>query len=134
MEEKIEVEVSVGELLDKISILEIKRERITDQLKLINVEKELDALMRVKNDRVNFSHETERIYQELKRVNESLWVIEDEIRACEKAKQFDDEFIRLARSVYKENDRRCYLKRELNESLGSRLMEEKSYTEYSFNA
>jgi lipid A disaccharide synthetase len=131
---KIEIEVSVGELLDKISILEIKKERIQDRMKLMNIEKELEVLLNVKEKSIPFTEETQSLYQKLKRVNEDLWEIEDRIRDCERQKDFSRTFIELARSVYKENDLRCYLKRELNQSLGSRLMEEKSYAEYSFNA
>lgn len=134
MNSKIEVEVSVGELLDKITILQIKTERIQDEAKLKNVRAELRHLSDVQNRAVTFDSEIKALFQKLKETNESLWEIEDEIRDHEKAKDFGPEFIHLARMVYMKNDLRCHLKRELNEKLGSELKEEKSYTEYSFNA
>jgi hypothetical protein len=134
MDSKIEVEVSAGELLDKISILEIKMERIKDETKLKNVRVELSHLINVQNRAVQFDARVKSLFQRLKETNESLWEIEDEIRAHEKAKDFGPEFIHLARMVYMKNDLRCHIKQELNEKLGSELKEEKSYTEYSFNA
>lgn len=134
MDSKIEVEVSAGELLDKISILEIKMERIKDETKLKNVRVELSHLINVQNRAVQFDARVKSLFQKLKETNESLWEIEDEIRAHEKAKDFGPEFIHLARMVYMKNDLRCHIKQELNEKLGSELKEEKSYTEYSFNA
>lgn len=134
MDSKIEVEVSAGELLDKICILEIKMERIKDETKLKNVRVELSHLINVQNRAVQFDARVKSLFQKLKETNESLWEIEDEIRAHEKAKDFGPEFIHLARMVYMKNDLRCHIKQELNEKLGSELKEEKSYTEYSFNA
>lgn len=128
---KIIVEIAVGELLDKISILEIKSDKITNHEKLFNIHKELTNLNKVKDQALSFTPETEVLYRELKKTNEKLWQIEDEIRACESERNFGEEFIQLARSVYLTNDYRCRIKRELNEKLGSDLMEEKSYQEYS---
>lgn len=134
MNESIEVEVSIGELLDKISILEIKMERINQEEKLQNVRRELNHLRQVRNESVPFNREVEDLFIMLKETNEALWEIEDEIRKCEREKDFGPKFIHLARSVYKQNDLRCHFKRELNDKLGSDLKEEKSYAEYSFNA
>jgi uncharacterized damage-inducible protein DinB len=134
MDTKIEVEVSVGELLDKITILQIKTERIKDEAKLKNVRAELNHLTNVQKRAVQFNSEIKSLFQKLKETNENLWEIEDEIRDHEKSKDFGPEFIHLARMVYMKNDLRCYIKRQLNEKLGSELKEEKSYTEYSFNA
>jgi hypothetical protein len=134
MSESIEVEVSIGELLDKISILEIKMERIRQEEKLFNIRKELNHLRQVCEERVPSNEIVEDLFLKLKETNEVLWDIEDEIRECEREKDFGAKFISLARSVYKQNDLRCHLKRELNDKLGSGLKEEKSYAEYSFNA
>jgi tetratricopeptide (TPR) repeat protein len=116
-------EVSAGELLDKLTILQIKAERITDPAKLRNVHTELEALEAV---RATLAPSPE-LTEELKAVNEQLWDVEDEIRLCEQQRNFGPRFIELARSVYRINDRRAALKRALNEQLGSRLIEEKSY-------
>lgn len=131
--DKIEVEVSAGELLDKISILEIKHERIEEEEKLRNVREELECLMKVREKSIPDNKDIDEIFLQLKSTNELLWEIEDKIRECEKMKDFGTEFIKLARCVYLHNDRRCQLKKELNIKLGSRLIEEKSYTEYYFN-
>lgn len=128
--DKIEVEVSAGELLDKISILEIKDERIENEEKLMNVRKELKILENVRNEMIERTSELDKIYLSLKKTNEKLWEIEDQIRDCERNKDFGAKFVTLARSVYMENDKRCSLKREINELLKSSLMEEKSYAEY----
>ena len=125
----IEVPVSWGELIDKITILEIKSERISEPSKLGNVKKELDLLASKLGSRAGQS-EVLRIKDALRGVNGSLWDIEDEIRACENAGDFGSRFIELARSVYITNDRRAELKRELNTVLGSDLVEEKSYQAY----
>lgn len=126
----ISVPVSPGELIDKITILEIKSERITSSAKLANVRDELhmleDTWARAATDAVDISDARAR----LKQVNESLWEIEDAIRVEEKSASFGERFIELARSVYVRNDERAAIKREINEMLGSRLMEEKSYEEY----
>lgn len=122
--------ISPGELLDKISILEIKEERIDDERKRANVRVELEALRRTARECLPSEPDMSSYAAELKRINEALWGIEDEIRRCEREGRFDDEFIELARSVYKTNDRRAAVKRLVNEASASRLVEEKSYVEY----
>lgn len=127
----VTIEVSVGELLDKISILEIKSLRIKQEEKLKNIRKELESLTLVRDAQIR-SEDIEDLYGQLKTINESLWDIEDRIRLCEKRKDFSQEFIQLARMVYLENDQRSKVKSEINNKLGSVLREEKSYSEYSF--
>jgi hypothetical protein len=121
------VPISVGELLDKISILEIKAEAITDPVKLANVRRELAALGAVRKREVAALPEMAALQAELKSVNQALWRTEDEIRECEHAGRFDERFIELARNVYRINDRRALLKRRINELTGSEIIEEKSY-------
>jgi len=127
---EIKVPVSPGELLDKITILRIKSRRMTDPYKLANVRLELDALEDTWNGSAYAGIDIESDVQALLAVNERLWKIEDDIRDKERAKEFDAEFIRLARAVYVENDERAAIKRRLNLKLGSDLVEEKSYSEY----
>lgn len=127
----LKVEVSVGEFLDKITILEIKSERIQDPEKLQNVRKELALLADTWAASPLSQTDISQNLTDLKEVNESLWDIEDQIRRKEAEKAFDDEFVRLARSVYQANDRRAAIKRELNRVLGSDLVEEKSYPDYT---
>jgi hypothetical protein len=129
--ENILVAVSPGELLDKITILEIKSERMTDESKLRNVRAELALLNTVWNERVESDRTVVRLHTELKRINESLWEIEDDIRDKERAREFDDRFIELARSVYVTNDKRAAAKKTLNLHLGSGITEEKSYRDYN---
>jgi tetratricopeptide (TPR) repeat protein len=124
------IEVAPGELLDKISILEIKAERITDPTKLNNVRAELEALAGPR-DLLEGSAELANLSARLKAVNEQLWDIEDEIRVCERRQDFGPRFIELARAVYRTNDRRAALKRAVNDLLHSSLGEEKSYEGYS---
>jgi hypothetical protein len=123
------VPVSLGELIDKITILEIKAERIADPDKLANVREELGLLMqahaRLHGDAVV------ALQTQLKKINTALWEIEDKIRDCERAKNFGPQFIELARSIYRTNDRRAALKRQINEIAGSAIVEEKSYSDYS---
>ncbi len=121
------VPISVGELLDKISILEIKAEAISDPAKQANVVRELAALEAVRGREVAAIPELAPLYAELKSANRTLWQIEDEIRAHERGGQFDERFIELARNVYRTNDRRAVLKRRINELTGSEIVEEKSY-------
>lgn len=121
------VEISVGELIDKITILEIKNARISDESKLHNIRKELDILTAARVSMVPRSSALESLVTELRAVNQALWEIEDEIRVCERERDFGPRFIELARSVYHTNDRRAELKRRINDHLGSRLVEEKSY-------
>lgn len=124
------VPVSWGELLDKIAILRIKSERITDSGKRANVIRELDRLAQVRSGSVAESDELTQLEEGLKEVNEALWDIEDDIRICEKERDFGPRFVELARSVYKTNDRRADLKYTINILLGSDLVEEKSYEPY----
>ena len=121
------VPISVGELLDKISILEIKAAEITDPAKRANIMRELAALDAVRGREVARLPELEALHSELHAVNRSLWQIEDSLRAHERAGQFDDRFIELARSVYRENDQRAALKRCINQLTGSEIVEEKSH-------
>ena len=127
---QISVPVSYGELIDKITILEIKSERIGDSAKLANVRIELDLLNETwrADPASRIDIVTER--SQLRAVNEALWDIEDRIRLKEKARAFDDEFVELARSVYIRNDERAAIKRVINQKLGSTLVEEKSYQDY----
>ena len=127
---EILVPVSFGELLDKIAILQIKSERMTDPAKLANVRNELSALERTWLAHPAAVQDIAELRARLKAVNERLWVIEDDIRVKEKAQAFDDEFIRLARSVYVQNDERARIKKDINLALGSAYVEEKSYQDY----
>jgi len=120
----LNVPVSVGEVLDKISILEIKSERITDADKLANVRRELDCLLQVAAD-----HRVPDLEPSLKEVNEQLWDVEDALRVLESEQDFGDDFIELARSVYVLNDQRAAIKKQINVAVGSALVEEKSYAE-----
>jgi hypothetical protein len=129
--QSITVEVAPGELIDKITILQIKSERISDPAKLANVRHELNVLDTVHGERVPSSDRLAALTADLKAVNEALWDIEDEIRVCEKAKDFGPRFVELARSVYHQNDRRAALKRQINDLLGSQIIEEKSYASYA---
>jgi len=127
----VNIEISIGEFFDKLTILEIKKERIHDEAKLENINNELDAL-NVLLDKLPFSRaDIQQEFDELKEINEKLWVIEDDIRDKESAKEFDQDFIELARSVYFTNDKRSDVKRSINLKLGSNFIEEKSYEEYS---
>jgi hypothetical protein len=127
---EIHTPVSFGELLDKIAILQIKSERMSDAAKLANVRNELAALEKTWAAHPAAGHNIATLRADLKAVNERLWVIEDDIRLKEKAQAFDAEFIRLARSVYFENDERARIKKEINLVLGSSYVEEKSYQDY----
>ena len=127
---EIIVPVSFGELLDKIAILQIKSERMTDPAKLANVRNELSALEKIWMAHPAAGGDIIELRAQLKAVNERLWVIEDDIRIKEKAQQFDDDFVQLARSVYFENDDRARIKKGINLALGSAYVEEKSYQDY----
>ncbi len=127
---QIEVPVSYGELIDKITILEIKSERIHDEAKLANVRRELVLLETTWREHPASATDIATERSDLKAVNEALWDIEDKIRLKEKARAFDDEFIALARSVYVRNDERADAKKAINLKLGSTLVEEKSYENY----
>jgi hypothetical protein len=126
----IQVPVSPGEVLDKITILEIKSERMDDPVKVANVRRELELLLGTWRQSVEDDETVRRIHTELKSINEALWEIEDDIRDKELAKEFDARFIELARSVYVTNDQRANAKKELNLYLGSEIVEEKSYKDY----
>ena len=126
----LQVEVSAGELVDKITILEIKAERIADQAKLANVHRELRSLTATRREALEDSAALDELTAELRRINEALWEIEDDIRACERGNDFGERFIELARAVYRTNDRRAAAKRQINELVGSELVEEKDYAEY----
>ena len=131
---EISVPVSFGELLDKIAILQIKSERMSDEAKLVNVRNELSALELTWMAHPAAGHNIVELRAQLKAVNERLWVIEDDIRIKEKAQEFDAEFIKLARSVYFENDDRARIKKDINLALGSSYVEEKSYQDYRAEA
>jgi hypothetical protein len=124
------VEISPGEMIDKITILLIKSERIKDGMQLANVQHELDILSAKMDKDIPRSRDLDVLISELKSVNEALWSIEDDIRDCEREKKYSQPFIDLARSVYTTNDKRANLKRDINLLLGSKIMEEKSYKPY----
>ena len=127
---KIFAEISVGELLDKISILEIKQNNLKDEEKLKIVTKELSSLKETLNKDVKFTDEIKSLYNDLKNINSKLWDIEDGKRDCERRKEFGEEFIQLARSVYIENDNRAKIKNNINKLSGSNISEVKSYEKY----
>ncbi|WP_417495758.1 DUF6165 family protein [Maricaulis sp.] len=122
--------IAPGELIDKITILRIKSERIGDEAKLKNIRTELAILNETLAKDVPASEALSRLDAALQAVNEELWVIEDDIRDCERAGDFGAEFIRLARAVYVTNDKRAALKKDINVLLGSNIVEEKSYAAY----
>ena len=127
---KIIVEVSIGELLDKISILEIKLEKIKDPEKLKFINNELSILKNQLEKNVKTDHNLNKLYQSLKEVNAKLWVIEDDKRECEKNKDFGEKFIKLSRDVHFLNDDRAKIKLEINNHTGSIIKEIKEYTSY----
>lgn len=127
---EVSIPVSYGELLDKITILEIKAERIKDPAKLENVQRELALLTEIWDTRVTDAARVDEDREKLKSVNLTLWEIEDKIRLKEAANTFDDRFVELARAVYVTNDRRAAIKKAINLALGSALIEEKSYEPY----
>jgi hypothetical protein len=127
---EIKVPVSPGELLDKITILRIKSQRMSDPAKVANVRTELRALEATWDASAYAKIDIEADVGALMDVNERLWMIEDDIRDKERAQAFDAEFIRLARAVYVENDERAAIKRRINTKLGSSIIEEKSYRQY----
>lgn len=124
------IEISIGEFFDKITILEIKRERIANTEKLVNINKELDSLNQLLAQQSFSREDAAEEIAALRQVNEQLWVIEDDIREKEAQKLFDARFIELARSVYITNDKRSDIKRAINLRLGSDFVEEKSYEDY----
>jgi len=127
---KIIIEVSVGELLDKISILEIKRDKIKDPKKLKFIREEYAILKTELNKSVKSDEKINYLFSSLKRVNEKLWIIEDEKRQCEKDKSFTEKFIKLSRDVHLLNDDRAEIKLEINNYTGSKIKEVKEYTNY----
>ena len=127
---EILIPISPGELLDKITILRIKSQRISDPEKLANVRKELEMLDTIWSDSVNQDDIIQQLTAELTSINEELWDIEDDIRDEEREKRFGDRFIELARSVYVTNDKRAEAKKKINLHLGSEIVEEKSYQDY----
>ena len=127
---EIHVPISPGELIDKLTILEIKSERIKDDKKLANVRLELKLLSDTWNQSDFANIDISAEWKELKRINSALWDIEDHIRDEERAKRFGDKFIELARAVYVTNDDRAAVKRKINDKLGSKIVEEKSYADY----
>jgi hypothetical protein len=124
----VKIEISNGELVDKVTILHIKRQKVGDAAKLTNIEKEYELLCAAINN-INITVAS-REFVRLLEVNLRLWDIEDRIRHKEARKEFDDEFVQLARSVYFENDQRAAIKKEINLKTGSDLMEEKQYVDY----
>ena len=127
---KIFAEISVGELLDKISILEIKQKNLKDTQKIEIVLKELKSLNTTLEREVKINSEIKSLYEDLKKINTKLWNIEDGKRDCERNKDFGEKFIQLARSVYIENDKRAKIKNKINKLSGSNISEVKSYDKY----
>ena len=127
---KILVEVSVGELLDKISILEIKKEKIKDSVKLKFINEEHSILKDQLNNNVKSDQKLNELFESLKQINAKLWVIEDDKRQCEKEKNFTEDFIKLSRDVHFLNDDRAKIKLEINNHTGSKIKEIKEYTSY----
>ena len=127
---KVSVPISLGELLDKISILEIKNKKILNESKILNIKKELNGLNKVLDElNINLS-ESNSLYNKLYKINLTLWEIEDSIRVLEKNEDFGEKFIELARAVYKTNDQRFEVKNDINKLFNSEYVEEKSYEEY----
>ena len=124
---QILAEISAGELLDKITILEIKKEKITDSEKLKNINKELSSLTKTSNEKIPDKNRIEGLISNLKKINLKLWNIEENKRKAEKEKKFDAAFIQLSRDVYKSNDERAKIKLKINEILGSNIKEVKSH-------
>lgn len=127
---EVNIPVSLGELLDKISILEIKNKKITNESKLVNIKKELSGLKNVLKELDIKMPEANDLFEDLYKINLSLWEIEDSIRLLEKDENFGKDFIKLARSVYITNDRRFEVKNKINQLFKSQYIEEKSYEDY----
>ena len=127
---KILSEISAGELLDKISILEIKLEKVEDKSNLEEVKKEYKILRNAQNSNIEITDKIEKLFQEIKEVNTNLWDIEDKLRICEKNKDFGKNFTELARKVYLNNDKRSKIKLQINKILGSNIREIKQYVNY----
>ena len=127
---KILVEVSVGELLDKISILEIKKEKIKDNTKLKFIVDEYDVLKEQLKNNVKNDEKLNKLFLSLKEINSKLWVIEDDKRMCEKNSDFSEKFVELSRNIHFLNDKRAKIKLEINQLTGSKIREIKEYTDY----
>jgi len=127
---KILTEISAGELLDKISILEIKIDNIKDKESLIDINKEYESLNKTKDSNIKITNDLQKLIDELKETNKKLWKIEDQKRICEKNKDFGNSFVELARNVYFNNDKRAKIKSEINKLLGSNIKEIKKYVSY----
>ena len=127
---KILTEISAGELLDKISILEIKLNKIKDHVLLNEVKKEYEILNETKNKNISFSEKIDILYKNLKETNKKLWETENKVRLCEKNSDFKEKFIQISRDIYFANDQRSKIKLEINKILGSNIKEVKQYTEY----
>ena len=127
---KILTEISAGELLDKISILEIKLDKIKDKESIEKINNEYNLLKITQNSSIKISEKLKKLFEQLKRVNLILWDIEDKIRICEKNKDYGKNFIELARGVYFTNDKRSKIKSEINKILGSNIKEMKQYVKY----
>ena len=127
---KILIEVSVGELLDKISILEIKQEKIQDIDKLKYINDEYNVLKEQYNEKVLSNQKIDELFKSLKKINSKLWVIEDEKRLCEKNSDFSEKFIKLSRDIHFLNDERAKIKLDINNLTGSKIKEIKEYTSY----
>ena len=127
---KILTEISAGELLDKISILEIKLDKIKDKESLLEINKEYESLNKTKNSNLDLTEDLKNLINKLKEINLKLWAIEDQKRTCEKNKDFGKKFIELSRNVYINNDKRAEIKSEINRLLGSNIKEVKKYASY----
>ncbi len=127
---RIQTEISEGELLDRISILEIKLNEIKDHAQLKEVKKEYEILNKLKQKHINSSKTTDLLYKDLKGTNEKIWIIENEKRLCEKNSDFKEKFIQICRNEYFANDKRAKIKREINKILDSYIKEVKQHTKY----
>jgi len=130
MNDQINIPISPGEVIDKITILEIKKDFINNKTKLSNINNEYELLIGIYSQKLKSVDGIEKLKDELKDINLSLWKIEDDIRECERHKKFDQTFVELARSVYFTNDERSKIKKKINILLNSNLIEEKSYKDY----
>ena len=128
--DKILVEVSIGELLDKISILDIKKDKIKDDIKLEHILREYKILKEEYDNKVKSDNKLSLLYNSLKEINSRLWIIEDEKRLCEKNEDFGENFIKLSRDIHFLNDERARIKLEINNYTGSKIKEIKEYTKY----
>lgn len=130
MKDNLVIPISPGELIDKITILEIKRESILDKEKLSNINLEYKVLLETLENKIIASNEIDSLRIKLKTINKRLWDIEDQLRDLERSKTFNEDFIKLARSVYFTNDERSEVKKSINKLLNSEIVEEKSYSKY----